>query len=996
MDTKPNHHLQSQNPLKNPKNSPKPDTFNLENTKHPATKHKRAMEKFRETIMKLAESDPNRELTATQRNLIDQQFIDFFSDFHTPDHPPYAAMIHKAITELNEKGGSSEESISNFLKKEYHDLPWAHFTLLKHHLRELCDCGEITVTRGQCYLLAGVNPDMNSSTKPRRAKVKRRRRWEWWKRRSKRQKKCGTGEENRQKKELVLVIEKQNQCNGGGAELVGKKKTRNKENVNVVEEHSLVHELPPKVTDREMEADENKNKVVDNEAHKLENGLNEGQGQHQKQEIGASSEQEKENDVIEEQNKPKKQHFEDIEEQLEEKQTELATPERPPGFDTTPIEELSESQEYQEKDFSEDKPPNSLQPPIAFLYLPINSTQLGQELNVELIKPKRPPEVEISTSGELFEKHKHEVRICGSYDQLKRLESQPARATLMDRSTESPMFEKGRQSEALCLDRPAKLTRIRVDDFYCEPPQQADCSGQQAARKMIDPLHKPMDAQQIHQEEHLVLPGPYGTTQTCVEKRLHDFQPATVTTSIDVPIDSQQFEPDEQPAFSNQRGSPELCCQQKAPKSAPLTNTACHIAPVNLDLVVQEQHAMFQNSERPSEVDLVTVEELPHMLQEGKEEQRKQRQHLRRRNSEYKPVLLANTRGPSSLQHQQQHAELSNSQGLQEVESTASFKTLETQKQQNKLYGRRKQAKSKLREMPAQEVPLILEQTVQEQLPELLNPEKALDLEPTAVEPVSEKQQKQQELGGDQEAPESLPGTTSRSFQLPTILKRLNQKEQPDLSVAERPLELGSARMEQSHQKHPLQPVLRFSRRRLEVEQTVVEKSTIVTEQRAKLRSWQKQNSCQQKSAIGSLDSTAMSQQLELGQQSQLQNPERPSEIELAKEFSQQQQQPAALEESAPPCHQNEYEQKQAACQDRGSPPKAKLETATTEEVFLHSNYPEDPQEVQQKLNKEQPKHRGRGRPPKPQPATLPSEKQQQQQPNSRGRGRPRKTDQRK
>ncbi|XLR23171.1 hypothetical protein S83_051071 [Arachis hypogaea] len=34
-------------------------------------------------------------------------------------------MIHMAISELNENKGSTEEEISNFIVKEYENMPWA-------------------------------------------------------------------------------------------------------------------------------------------------------------------------------------------------------------------------------------------------------------------------------------------------------------------------------------------------------------------------------------------------------------------------------------------------------------------------------------------------------------------------------------------------------------------------------------------------------------------------------------------------------------------------------------------------------------------------------------------------------------------------------------------------------------------------------------------------------------------------------------------------------
>lgn len=78
-------------------------------------------------------------------------------------------MIHRAIEELDEKRGSSEESISWCLRKEYTNLPLAHKSLLKHHLDELCKSGEILVTSKHLYLLPGTNstPELKRKRKVR-------------------------------------------------------------------------------------------------------------------------------------------------------------------------------------------------------------------------------------------------------------------------------------------------------------------------------------------------------------------------------------------------------------------------------------------------------------------------------------------------------------------------------------------------------------------------------------------------------------------------------------------------------------------------------------------------------------------------------------------------------------------------------------------------------------------------------------------------------------
>lgn len=89
-------------------------------------------------------------------------------------------MIITALKELSEEQGSSEESISKFIKSKYDDLPWAHSTFLKLHLWKLCESGEIDVTHEKCYLLGDaitkLSPGQNtggSRKRERRLKEKR-------------------------------------------------------------------------------------------------------------------------------------------------------------------------------------------------------------------------------------------------------------------------------------------------------------------------------------------------------------------------------------------------------------------------------------------------------------------------------------------------------------------------------------------------------------------------------------------------------------------------------------------------------------------------------------------------------------------------------------------------------------------------------------------------------------------------------------------------------
>ncbi|XP_030464091.2 uncharacterized protein LOC115683671 isoform X2 [Syzygium oleosum] len=120
----------------------------------------------------LAKLGPTNGMPASHsRSSIEKQLSKLFPTFQTPDHPTYALMIRRAIEELNEEGGSSEESISKFIKEEYRDLPWGHASLLSHHLKKLSECGEIISASMNHYTLP--SGDNNFSVPGRRDKSKR-------------------------------------------------------------------------------------------------------------------------------------------------------------------------------------------------------------------------------------------------------------------------------------------------------------------------------------------------------------------------------------------------------------------------------------------------------------------------------------------------------------------------------------------------------------------------------------------------------------------------------------------------------------------------------------------------------------------------------------------------------------------------------------------------------------------------------------------------------
>ncbi|KAL0296634.1 UNVERIFIED_CONTAM: hypothetical protein Sradi_6715500 [Sesamum radiatum] len=117
-------------------------------------------------------------------------------------------MIERALRELNDKRGSSEDSISRFLEKAYNNLPWADSAFLKHHLQKLYESGDIVVTRDERYMLAAENPSLKSSTKVKRKSSRRKWRWDWERQRNWRRKKQLLMKRNQQKGEKVEVVEK--------------------------------------------------------------------------------------------------------------------------------------------------------------------------------------------------------------------------------------------------------------------------------------------------------------------------------------------------------------------------------------------------------------------------------------------------------------------------------------------------------------------------------------------------------------------------------------------------------------------------------------------------------------------------------------------------------------------------------------------------------------------------------------------------------------------
>ncbi|PIN16267.1 hypothetical protein CDL12_11080 [Handroanthus impetiginosus] len=193
------------------------------------------METFQAVIFRLAETHQNKPLTPAQRTILQDRLNHFVSQYKTPDHPPYSAMIERALLELNEKGGSSEQSISKFLEKEYNNLPQAHPAFLKHHLQKLCESGDVVVTGDKRYMLAGENLCLNSSIKVKRKRRRRKWRWDWDRERNRQRKKRLTKKSHQQKHEKVEVAEKNEESDKKEHRLAENGKERNQSEYNLPE-----------------------------------------------------------------------------------------------------------------------------------------------------------------------------------------------------------------------------------------------------------------------------------------------------------------------------------------------------------------------------------------------------------------------------------------------------------------------------------------------------------------------------------------------------------------------------------------------------------------------------------------------------------------------------------------------------------------------------------------------------------------------------------------
>ncbi|CAK7332183.1 unnamed protein product [Dovyalis caffra] len=83
---------------------------------------------------------------------------------HTPHHPVYPFMIQEAIMDLNEEGGSTKNSISQFITRKYDVSQVVHAAKLIEQLEKLVKKEEIVFTPENRFMLPAVDsypPELN-------------------------------------------------------------------------------------------------------------------------------------------------------------------------------------------------------------------------------------------------------------------------------------------------------------------------------------------------------------------------------------------------------------------------------------------------------------------------------------------------------------------------------------------------------------------------------------------------------------------------------------------------------------------------------------------------------------------------------------------------------------------------------------------------------------------------------------------------------------------
>lgn len=1030
------------------------------------------MDKVRDVIMKLSENSSPK-----QRGFIEEHLTKFLADFNSPDHPPYAAMIHRALQELNEKGGSTEDSISKYIKNQYADLPWAHNSLLKHHLGNLCDSGEISVTYKKYYLFADANPILDCPIRPKKGHLKRKQKGESRRGQGRQFKKNEAEVCDKQKEEHCEVIGEHNKCNIEQDKFKGEHKEIKEHKVDMVGEHNQVPKLLYEVTEELIESDEQHHEVIGSEAydqrievtrdggHELRDGRIEGQSHPLSRDVGISSELEQgqprwqETVISAEQSQPQQKQegyaicvpLVDSNVQIEhlekQNQTDLSSPEWPPGFEFATFKELSWSPE-QTKDLLDleqyEVLPNSER--LSEIDLPIvkdfsetlqqiKEEEQRRQLKHEGRDPSEFPRSALSTTMmKLFPAKQQQQQPELSNSEV--LQEGKSKDLEFLEQNQKPLKQYGRQKQVKSQTKERKAKDVHVDSEHIKQKQQSDLSDPVKSSGLKLTIVESFTSEKQQQLE------------TCGEQEATESQ-----TGAMVPMDPKQLDREE---FPDKLVPGSLTELQKVIARHQQEGRKNQYVPIDSEQIKQKQHLDLSDPEKSSALKPTTVESF---LTE------KQQQQLEICREQQAPEPQSGAILTSSDLYMDAKRLDKEEQPDKSVPAPKPVTAISQTELEQRQVVRHSQRLAKSKQTATSSVDLLPCSQLQDRhlgQPELQDCELPREIKQKPVEESIDIAKQQAKLRSWQKHKTSQPHTDTYSLDSPLKSEQSLLQVEESAQIIEQCAKLRAHQNQKKSQPNTLMNSLDIS-----VTQKQLDESTQIVQQRAKLRSWKKRFTSQSNTETDSLHSPMALEQVELEEQPELPCSEWYKQAEALKDLPRQQQVALAQEkptclklrprapkpeseaaasprELSPSCHQHGRE-KQPERRDRGRPPKPKPDTVEIQqrqsdyqnlyeqqqtgqrtggrhpkltakaEVIFNTNSPYNScQEQELGLEKEQeqeqeqgqgqeaeqkPTYRGRGRTIKPKQTTtstthfIPSSKQHQR-PKCRGLGRPRKMDQ--
>ncbi|GMP93592.1 hypothetical protein CsSME_00043355 [Camellia sinensis var. sinensis] len=926
------------------------------------------MENFRALAVQLASSDPDRPLTESRKALIEKRLRDFFPDFHTPNHPTYASMIYRAIMELKEPEGSTEESISEFIRKRYDDLPWAHFTLLKHHLQKLCESGEIVVTSNECYLVADGITSLNSGPYSSRER-------EIMQQMRKRRENKLRGRARRRRK---VQIKENNQP--AGEQMEGQDQVEEQHN-QLIEEQNVTEEPRSDLIEE----------------------LN----------VLCAREQEQQSVLIEEQNQLEGQVMDS--EHLEQNQPKSPSLERPPGFNLVKVKELSGLQEQQLPEGSplsscqQKNPKLQLERVTTSFGLPMSVLQLQVEQQHEYPYPLEPPDPQLV-------EQEQQSKLCNSGRPLELCAQEKTCKPLPMTSTSLALPLNSEPPEQCKLDLPNSgrildvqmTTKGGVGEFSPTLQQILEEQRQLRHQNQRQSEHKQLTTEAMMQQRQGKKRG---------QKKQSKSRPEAIITQ-DVPMNSSRQL--EFPNTGRSSGPETLTASLDLPDwSEKQPDCSVPEKPMVLDLVTMEQSSQTelfqrvkQHGERKmtrSESETARTQDLPmnsEQLAELPNSVQCQRLEIRTvetiSRAEKQQAVTAALDVPK---YPEQQPDASVPGRPIELNLATMDQSSQTERMRRQLQ-RWCQSTSKSKP-PTTSITELLPSEFQYQEPELQIEESPPEIKHTQVEESTQTTEQQANLSGGQKQIKSQPKIIT-DFNMPIAPQKLEQKQPPELPNAERAQKLKCKQKQEKPQHRQLRP------RPPKPEQATAKLPNMGTLQELKqkpseelIQRGQKkpkpsglQMLSEQKTRTDSLDSLlallwkpeqqpVFPSPKRAKKQQDKQAQENPQHMKLRTRCPKSEATTDTTTAQSEPVQDQHEEQQQLDCQDGGRPLERKSDMTST---VVESS----PSDHQNQHEHQQPAPRGRGRPRKyiPDDTTMqnvfPSEKKLQQA-KRQGQGRPRK-----